>query len=82
MKNSKRPEQIDFLRYMGKWFLLASGVAALAGSASALLLFALIGPQQRALPTAGSSGYYLLPVSWSDGFTCVATSMSKQATTC
>lgn len=41
MKNSKRPEQIDFLPYMGKWLLLASGVAALAGSASALLLFAL-----------------------------------------
>jgi len=41
MKPSKRPEQIDLLPYMGKWLLLASGVAALAGTASALFLFAL-----------------------------------------
>jgi len=41
MKNSKRPEQIDLLPYMGKWILLASAVAALAGSATAFFLFAL-----------------------------------------
>ena len=41
MKPSKRPEQIDLLPYMGKWLLLASAVAALAGSASAFFLFAL-----------------------------------------
>ena len=41
MKPSKRPEQIDLLPYIGKWLLLASGVAVLAGSASALFLFAL-----------------------------------------
>ena len=41
MNNSKRPEQIDLLPYMGKWIFLASAVAALAGSASALLLLAL-----------------------------------------
>lgn len=41
MKPSKRPEQIDLLPYLGKWLLLASGVAVLAGSASAFFLFAL-----------------------------------------
>lgn len=41
MKHSKRPEQIDLLPYIGKWLLLASGVAVLAGSASAFFLFAL-----------------------------------------
>lgn len=41
MKPSKRLEQIDLLPYMGKWLLLASGVAILAGSASAFFLFAL-----------------------------------------
>lgn len=41
MKPSKHPEQIDLLPYMGKWLLLASAVAALAGSASAFFLFAL-----------------------------------------
>lgn len=41
MKPSKRLEQIDLLPYMGKWLLLASGVAVLAGSASAFFLFAL-----------------------------------------
>lgn len=41
MKPSRRPEQIDLLPYIGKWLLLASGVAALAGTASALFLFAL-----------------------------------------
>lgn len=41
MKHYKRPEQIDLLPYLGKWLLLASSVAVLAGSASAFLLFAL-----------------------------------------
>jgi H+/Cl- antiporter ClcA len=41
MQPSKRPEQIDLLPYLGKWILLASAVAVLAGSASALFLFAL-----------------------------------------
>jgi H+/Cl- antiporter ClcA len=41
MKPSKRPEQIDLLPYLGKWLLLAGGVAVLAGSASAFFLFAL-----------------------------------------
>lgn len=41
MKNFKRFEQIDLLLYMGKWLSLAGAVAGLAGSASALLLFAL-----------------------------------------
>lgn len=41
MKNSKRHEQIDLLPYIGKWILLASAVAVLAGSASAFFLFAL-----------------------------------------
>lgn len=41
MKHAQRPEQIDLLPYLGKWLLLASAVAALAGSASALFLFAL-----------------------------------------
>lgn len=41
MKYSNRPEQIDLLPYIGKWLLLASGVAVLAGSASAFFLFAL-----------------------------------------
>ena len=41
MKNFQRPEQIDLLPYIGKWLLLASGVAALAGTASAFFLLAL-----------------------------------------
>lgn len=41
MKPSKRLEQIDLLPYLGKWILLSSAVAALAGSASAFFLFAL-----------------------------------------
>ncbi len=41
MKNSKRPEQVDLLPYMGKWIALASAVAILAGSASAFFLFSL-----------------------------------------
>ena len=41
MKPSKHPELIELLPYMGKWLLLASAVAVLAGSASAFFLFAL-----------------------------------------
>jgi len=41
MKPSKRPEQIDLLPYVGKWLLLATAVAILAGSASAFFLVAL-----------------------------------------
>ncbi|TAL18196.1 voltage-gated chloride channel protein [bacterium] len=41
MKTPKHPEQMDMLPYMGKWLLLAFGVAALAGTASAFFLFAL-----------------------------------------
>lgn len=41
MQPTQRPEQIDLLPYMGKWLLLAGGVAVLAGSASAFFLFAL-----------------------------------------
>jgi len=41
MKNSRFPEQIDLLPYIGKWLVLAIIVAALAGSASAVFLYAL-----------------------------------------
>lgn len=41
MRTSTLPELLDLLRYMGKWLVLASAVAALAGSASAFFLFAL-----------------------------------------
>jgi H+/Cl- antiporter ClcA len=41
MENSKRSEQLDLLSYMGKWIVLASAVAVLAGSASAFFLFSL-----------------------------------------
>lgn len=41
MKLSKRPEFFDLLPFLGQWLFLASGVAALAGSASAVFLFAL-----------------------------------------
>lgn len=41
MKPSKRPEQIDLLPYLGKWILLSTAVAALAGSASAFFLLSL-----------------------------------------
>lgn len=36
-----QPEPIRLLKYLGKWLLLATGVAVLAGSASAMFLFAL-----------------------------------------
>lgn len=41
MNPSKRPEQIDLLPYVVKWIVLATAVAALAGSASAFFLIAL-----------------------------------------
>ena len=41
MKNYKHHEQLALLPYLGKWLLLASVVAVLAGSASAFFLFAL-----------------------------------------
>ncbi|WP_043634637.1 voltage-gated chloride channel family protein [Chromobacterium haemolyticum] len=41
MKLSKHPESIDLLPYIGKWLVLASTVATLAGAASAFFLFAL-----------------------------------------
>lgn len=41
MKHHNLPEQIDLLPHVGKWLLLASSVAVLAGSASAFFLFAL-----------------------------------------
>lgn len=41
MKFSRSSEQMVLLLYMGKWLLLAIGVALLAGSASAFFLFAL-----------------------------------------
>lgn len=41
MKFYKRPEQIDLLPYLGKWLLLSTAVAVLAGTASAFFLFSL-----------------------------------------
>lgn len=41
MQKFRRIEQFDLLPYFGKWLLIASLVAALAGSASAFFLFAL-----------------------------------------
>jgi H+/Cl- antiporter ClcA len=41
MKNFQTPEQFDLLLSIGKWSLIATLVAALAGSASAFFLFAL-----------------------------------------
>lgn len=41
MRPLRRPEQIDLLPYLGKWILLATAIAALAGSASAFFLIAL-----------------------------------------
>ncbi|MCS4251335.1 MULTISPECIES: voltage-gated chloride channel family protein [unclassified Pseudomonas] len=41
MFSLKRPEQLDLIPYLIKWLLLASVVAVLAGSASALFLFSL-----------------------------------------
>jgi len=37
----RRPEQIELLPYLGKWLVIASVVAALAGSASAFFLLSL-----------------------------------------
>jgi len=41
MPRFHRPEQLELLPYIGKWLVIASVVALLAGSASALFLFAL-----------------------------------------
>ncbi len=41
MKSFNAAEQIDLLSYMGKWLLLATLVAILAGTASAFFLFSL-----------------------------------------
>lgn len=41
MSKVGNPEQIDLLPYIGKWILLSTAIAVLAGSASALFLFAL-----------------------------------------
>ncbi|WP_273820450.1 voltage-gated chloride channel family protein [Pseudomonas asplenii] len=41
MSRLSRPEQLDLLPYLGKWLLLASAIALLAGSASAFFLFSL-----------------------------------------
>lgn len=41
MSKLRKPEQLDLLPYIGKWLVLASAVALLAGSASALFLFSL-----------------------------------------
>ncbi|PYB93698.1 MULTISPECIES: voltage-gated chloride channel family protein [Pseudomonas] len=41
MSKLRKPEQLVLLPYIGKWLVLASAVALLAGSASALFLFSL-----------------------------------------
>ena len=41
MKNANPPEPVALLPYLGKWIGLATAVAIMAGSASALFLFAL-----------------------------------------
>lgn len=41
MSKTRKPEQLDLLPYIGKWLVLASAVALLAGSASAVFLFSL-----------------------------------------
>ncbi len=41
MTRFRRPEQLELLPYIGKWLVIASVVALLAGSASAFFLFAL-----------------------------------------
>jgi len=41
MKHYRYPEQIDLLRYVGKWSVIATLVAVLAGTASAFFLFSL-----------------------------------------
>lgn len=46
MRFFRRPEQLDLLSYIGKWLVIASLVAMLAGSASAFFLFALDGATQ------------------------------------
>lgn len=41
MSRFRRPEQLELLPYIGKWLLIATAVAFLAGTASAFFLFAL-----------------------------------------
>lgn len=41
MRRLKRPEQLELLPYIGKWLILASLVASLAGTASAFFLISL-----------------------------------------
>jgi H+/Cl- antiporter ClcA len=41
MTSHPYPEQLDLLPYLGKWCLIATLIAALAGTASAFFLFAL-----------------------------------------
>ncbi|NVZ67471.1 voltage-gated chloride channel protein, partial [Pseudomonas gingeri] len=41
MSRLSRPEQLDLVPYLGKWLLLSSIVALLAGTASAFFLFSL-----------------------------------------
>lgn len=41
MKHYKHPEQLDLLPYIGKWCIIASVIAVLAGTASAFFLFSL-----------------------------------------
>ena len=41
MTGFHRPEQLELLPYIGKWLVIASVVAFMAGSASAFFLFAL-----------------------------------------
>nr|WP_296310487.1 voltage-gated chloride channel family protein [Pseudomonas sp.] len=41
MTNFRRPEQLELLSYIGKWLVISSVVAFLAGSASAFFLFGL-----------------------------------------
>jgi H+/Cl- antiporter ClcA len=60
MKNSQWLDRIDLLLYTVKWLFLASMVAILAGSASALLLFAL--DWAGATRTAHRELIWLLPV--------------------
>jgi H+/Cl- antiporter ClcA len=60
MKTLPRPEQIDLLPYAAKWLILALLAACLAGSASALFLFAL--ERVTSLREANSWLIWLLPV--------------------
>jgi H+/Cl- antiporter ClcA len=60
MENNKYAELLDLLLYVGKWLVLASLVAVLAGSASAFFLFALDWATSTRLANRALS--WLLPV--------------------